>query len=215
MSVEFTEEKQAAGEQAVGMDADLESCVRQDATSRDQTAASETHVEGEPAPREETAASETYAKEEPVSAAQPAASEAHADKGPMSDAKKAEPAVDVDDGADAKANSKKIYRIGHDDSFGQYEELSREDYILMRLPDEDLLEYLEMMEQRADKERLYKEKWQSRLFFLVQLAVITAGIVLVVWFLRDNPVVLVSILYTGGLLFAAYLWKHRTKDGKP
>ena len=86
--------------------------------------------------------------------------------------------------------------------------LSRDDYIIRRLRDEDLLEYLKMQEQKEEKLRAEKELRNSRIFFLIQVAIIAVAVVLIVWFLKDNPTVLTNILYIGGILLAMWFWKH-------
>ncbi|MDY5987272.1 hypothetical protein [Sporofaciens sp. SGI.106] len=86
--------------------------------------------------------------------------------------------------------------------------LSRDDYIIRRLRDEDLLEYLKMQERKEEKLRAEKELRNSRIFFLIQIAIIAVAVVLIVWFLKDNPTVLTNILYIGGILLAMWFWKH-------
>ena len=75
--------------------------------------------------------------------------------------------------------------------------LVRDEIILSRIPDKDLMEYLKLE--------------QKRLEFQMTIALIAA--VLVIYFLKDSPAILISILYTAGLLIAFNIW-NKHKDGR-
>ena len=87
-------------------------------------------------------------------------------------------------------------------------EFTQEDYILMKLRDEDLMEYLRMQERREEKTQERKELRNSRIYSILQIVIIALAIILIVWFLKDNPTVLINILYIGGILLFIWFWKH-------
>ena len=69
----------------------------------------------------------------------------------------------------------------------------REKYILEKIPDDQLLEYLKLEEKRHE----------------LQVTVILAAIVAVVYSLHENPTVLISILYIGGILAGIHVWNKK------
>lgn len=77
---------------------------------------------------------------------------------------------------------------------------SREEQILSRIKDEDLMKYLEMMQS-------IKEAREKRSFTMLQLLISLAAIVIVVFLLRDNPTVLVNILYIVGIIIVLWILK--------
>lgn len=77
---------------------------------------------------------------------------------------------------------------------------SREEQILSRIKDEDLMKYLEMMQS-------IKEAREKRVFTMLQLLISLAAIVIVVFLLRDNPTVLVNILYIVGIIIVLWILK--------
>ena len=78
---------------------------------------------------------------------------------------------------------------------------SREEVILSKIRPEDILECL----QKARQSR------NEKLLKVLQLAAILAAIVAVVALLKDNPVVLVNILYMLGIVAAIWIWKNPGK----
>ena len=86
-------------------------------------------------------------------------------------------------------------------------DFTKEDYILMRLRDEDLMEYLRMQERKEAQIHEEKEKRNSRIYSILQILIVSLAIVLIVWFLKDNPTVLINILYIGGILLFVWFWK--------
>ncbi|MGN0351172.1 MAG: hypothetical protein ACI4ES_05920, partial [Roseburia sp.] len=90
-------------------------------------------------------------------------------------------------------------------------ELSRDELILSRISDEDLMEYLRLEQQRLEMMQKSKEVREKRIWTAFLLTVFLLAIVLIIYFLKDNPTILVSILYTVGILIALYIW-NRPKD---
>ena len=97
--------------------------------------------------------------------------------------------------------------------FGPDEDFSRDDYILARVRDEDLMEYLRMDQERERERRAAKELRERRFFRTFQLLVILITVAVIVGFLKDSPLVLVNILYIFGILLAVWIWKN-PKDPK-
>lgn len=91
---------------------------------------------------------------------------------------------------------------------------SPSDQIAGKLTEEHITNYLES--SREERLQQYKERREHRLFTALELIAILASIVLVVWFLKDNPAILVNILYIIGGLGALFIWKypHEKKDRK-
>ena len=80
---------------------------------------------------------------------------------------------------------------------------SREEQILSRIKDEDLMKYLEMEHERLEMMQSIKEAREKRVFTMLQLLIS----VIVVFLLRDNPTVLVNILYIVGIIIVLWILK--------
>ena len=90
-------------------------------------------------------------------------------------------------------------------------ELSRDELILSRISDDDLMEYLRLEQQRLELMQRSRDIREKRIATAFQLTIFLLAIVLIVYFLKDNPTILVSMLYTVGILLALYIWS-RPKD---
>lgn len=82
---------------------------------------------------------------------------------------------------------------------------SREEQILSRIKDEDLMKYLEMEHERLEMLQSIKESREKRIFTMLQLLISLAAIVIVVFLLKDNPTVLVNILYIVGIIIVLWI----------
>lgn len=87
------------------------------------------------------------------------------------------------------------------------EDFTREDWILSRIPEEDLMEYLKMEQKNNEMLRKAKEIKEKRIFTTLQIAISMSAIVGVVALLKDNPTVLVNILYITGIVIALWIWR--------
>lgn len=87
-------------------------------------------------------------------------------------------------------------------------EFSREEWILTHIGDENLMEYLELEQKREELMQKTKEARQKRILSAFQLAVSLAAVVGIIWLLRDNPTVMVNILYIIGIVGALWIWKN-------
>ena len=92
-------------------------------------------------------------------------------------------------------------------------EMNRDEQILSRISDEDLMEYLRMEQKRMELLQQAKEVREKRFWTTLQLAICLLSVILVIYFLKDNPVILVTILYTLGILAALRIWS-KAQNGK-
>ena len=88
------------------------------------------------------------------------------------------------------------------------EAFSREKWILTHLSSDNLLEYLELEHKREELLQKTKEAKQKRLLSAFQLFISLAAVVAIIWLLRDNPSVMVNILYIIGIIGALWIWKN-------
>lgn len=93
-------------------------------------------------------------------------------------------------------------------SFDEDEEFSRDEWILSHLRDEDLLEYLAMEQKKSEMAQEAKERKEKQIIALIQTIAFMAAVVAVVGFLKDNPVVLVNILYILGIAIVLWIWRN-------
>ena len=92
-------------------------------------------------------------------------------------------------------------------------ENTRDKLILSRIKDEDLMDYLKLEQQRLEFLQQEKEVKEKRLLIAFQLTISLAAIVAIVYLLKDNPTILISILYIVGIIAALNIWKNpRSKD---
>lgn len=92
-------------------------------------------------------------------------------------------------------------------------EMNRDEQILSRISDEDLMEYLRMEQKRMELLQQAKEVREKRFWTTFQLAICLLSVILVIYFLKDNPVILVTILYTFGILAALRIWS-KAQNGR-
>lgn len=92
-------------------------------------------------------------------------------------------------------------------------EMNRDEQILSRISDEDLMEYLRMEQKRMELLQQAKEVREKRFWTTFQLFICLLSIILVIYFLKDNPVILVTILYTVGILAALRIWS-KSQNGR-
>ena len=85
---------------------------------------------------------------------------------------------------------------------------SRDQWILSHIKDEDLMEYLRLEQHRMELLQQAKEKREKRIFTLVQLLLSLAAVIAVTYLLKDNPTILLSILYIVGIIGAFWLMKN-------
>lgn len=87
----------------------------------------------------------------------------------------------------------------------------REQAVLSRIDDEHLMDYLLLEQKRYENEQKFRDERGKRILSAFQLAVSLAAIVAVIGFLKDEPTVLVNILYIIGIVAAIWLWRTKNK----
>ena len=91
--------------------------------------------------------------------------------------------------------------------------LVRDEIILSRIPDKDLMEYLKLEQKRLESQQHAREIREKRIWIAFQMTIALIAAVLAIYFLKDSPAILISILYTAGLLIAFNIW-NKHKDGR-
>ena len=99
------------------------------------------------------------------------------------------------------------------DSSRREARLVRDEIILSRIPDKDLMEYLKLEQKRLESQQHAREIREKRIWIAFQMTIALIAAVLVIYFLKDSPAILISILYTAGLLIAFNIW-NKHKDGR-
>ena len=92
-------------------------------------------------------------------------------------------------------------------------ELNRDEMILSRISDDDLMEYLRLEQKRLEILQQAKDVREKRIWIAFQITITLLSVVLIVYFLKDNPVILVTILYTIGILVALRISKRPADSG--
>ena len=70
------------------------------------------------------------------------------------------------------------------------------------------MEYLRMEQKKEEDVRKAKEARQKRILSAFQLTVSLAAVIAVMFLLRDNPTVMVNILYIIAIIAALWIWKN-------
>lgn len=96
----------------------------------------------------------------------------------------------------------------HAESAAGWDEFSREQWILTHIGNENIMEYLRMEQKKEDEIRKAKESKQKRLLSAFQLTVSLAAVIVVMFLLRDNPTVMVNILYIIAIIAGLWIWKN-------
>ena len=117
----------------------------------------------------------------------------------------------------AEETTRKIYDEAYEKLYTEilehFRSFSPSEQIAGKITEEHITEYLEG--NREERREAYKERREKRFLAALELIAVLTSIVLVVWFLGDNPAILVNILYIFGGLGAFFIWKHpHTKDDK-
>ena len=111
--------------------------------------------------------------------------------------------------ADEEPSKKRFFRFNKQEE----EHFSRDKWILSRIPSEDLIDYLRLEQSRMDKLQMAKERKWKRINTTIRLVASLAAGVVAIYFLKDEPTILVNILYICGILGGAWIWNSR-KDKK-
>lgn len=88
------------------------------------------------------------------------------------------------------------------------EHFLRDKWILSRIRDEDLMDYLVLEQKRNEQLQEARDIRERRIVSAFKLTVSLAAGVAVVYFLKDNPTIFVNVLYIGGILGGFWFWKN-------
>ena len=137
---------------------------------------------------------------------EPAKNAAEPDPEPAKKAQDPEPADNAGADPEKKKRGPRFF-----DYFTREGKYIREQAVLSRIDDEHLVDYLLLEQKRYENEQKFRDERGKRILSAFQLAVSLAAIVAVIGFLKDEPTVLVNILYIIGIVAAIWLWRTKNK----
>lgn len=137
---------------------------------------------------------------------EPAKNAAEPDPEPAKKAQDPEPADNAGADPEKKKRGPRFF-----DYFTREGKYIREQAVLSRIDDEHLMDYLLLEQKRYENEQKFRDERGKRILSAFQLAVSLAAIVAVIGFLKDEPTVLVNILYIIGIVAAIWLWRTKNK----
>lgn len=137
---------------------------------------------------------------------EPAKNAAEPDPEPAKKAPDPEPADNAGADPEKKKRGPRFF-----DYFTREGKYIREQAVLSRIDDEHLMDYLLLEQKRYENEQKFRDERGKRILSAFQLAVSLAAIVAVIGFLKDEPTVLVNILYIIGIVAAIWLWRTKNK----
>ena len=111
--------------------------------------------------------------------------------------------------ADEEPSKKRFFRFNKQEE----EHFSRDKWILSRISSEDLMVYLRLEQSRMDKLQMAIERKWKRINTTIRLVASLAAGVVAIYFLKDEPTILVNIMYICRILGGAWIWNSR-KDKK-
>lgn len=117
----------------------------------------------------------------------------------------------------ARGYSQQAYEDAYEDLYAEilehFRSFSPSEQVAGRITREHITEYLEG--SREDRLLAFKERREKRFLTALEILAALTAIVLIVWFLKENPAILVNILYLIGGLGIFFLWRQpRKKDGE-
>ena len=137
---------------------------------------------------------------------EPAKNAAEPDPEPAKKAQDPEPADNAGADPEKKKRGPRFF-----DYFTREGKYIREQAVLSRIDDEHLMDYLLLEQKRYENEQKFRDERGKRILSAFQLGVSLAAIVAVIGFLKDEPTVLVNILYIIGIVAAIWLWRTKNK----
>ncbi len=117
----------------------------------------------------------------------------------------------------ARGYSQQAYEDAYEDLYAEilehFRSFSPSEQIAGRITGEHITEYLEG--SREERLLAFKERREKRFLTALEILAALTAIVLIVWFLKENPAILVNILYLIGGLGIFFIWRHpHKKDGE-
>ncbi len=131
----------------------------------------------------------------------------------LSKTEEAEPELSKMKEAKEALKENEAYEKLYTDILEHFRSFSPAEQIAGKITEEHITEYLEA--NREERIQQYKERREKRLIAALELFAVLGTIIATVNFLRNDPAILVNILYIIGALGAFFLWKHpRDKEDK-
>ena len=84
----------------------------------------------------------------------------------------------------------------------------RDKWILSRISDEDLMEYLRLEQKRNDQLQHARDIREKRIMTVFILTIVLIAAVFIIYLLKDNPTLLTNVIYICAILGAFLLWKN-------
>ncbi len=117
----------------------------------------------------------------------------------------------------ARGYSQQAYEDAYEDLYAEilehFRSFSPSEQVAGRITGEHITEYLEG--SREERLLAFKERREKRFLTALEILAALTAIVLIVWFLKENPAILVNILYLIGGLGIFFIWRQpHKKDGE-
>jgi hypothetical protein len=87
-------------------------------------------------------------------------------------------------------------------------EFSRDEWILSHIDNSQLMEYLRLEQTRSEFLQEVRDTREKRILKAVELTLALSATVAVVFLLKDEPSILINILYIVGIVTAFWFWKN-------
>lgn len=109
--------------------------------------------------------------------------------------------------------SQQAYEDAYEDLYAEilehFRSFSPSEQVAGRITGEHITEYLEG--SREERLLAFKERREKRFLTALEILAALTAIVLIVWFLKENPAILVNILYLIGGLGIFFIWRQPHK----
>ena len=109
--------------------------------------------------------------------------------------------------------SQQAYEDAYEDLYAEilehFRSFSPSEQVAGRITREHITEYLEG--SREERLLAFKERREKRFLTALEILAALTAIVLIVWFLKENPAILVNILYLIGGLGIFFIWRQPHK----
>ena len=121
---------------------------------------------------------------------------------PTSEQRENQDTAEIPEKKEAEKKSLFHFRTKKEASF------SRDEWILSNIRQEDIMDYLRLEHKKLEIMQQGKETRGKRIVKAFELTVSLAAVTAVTYFLKDNPIILITTLYTVGIIAVLWLWKH-------
>lgn len=87
-------------------------------------------------------------------------------------------------------------------------EFSRDEWILSHIENSQLMEYLRLEQKRSEFLQEVKDTREKRILKAIELTLALFTTIAIVYLLKDEPTILINILYIAGIVTAFWFWKN-------